>query len=256
MDGDRAREYSAFARGVALKAGRLMLEGFRSDVKVTTKQDGSPVTEVDERINRMVKSELLHAYPDHGLLGEELNSGTGAESSTWICDPLDGTRTYLLGIPNSVFMLALQQGGLLNMAVVYDPFSDSLYQAVRGGGAFLNGAPLRVSGQDLSEGLVLLGTTSRPFVPALQKFGAATQSVAGSGYKAMMVARGKGVGTIKSHADFHDVASSALIVVEAGGRASDLAGSPLVFDSTMAGVILSNGAAHQQLVEIANQWDE
>jgi len=247
-----ADDYLAFAMELALEAGAIIRRGFNRASAITYKADGSPVTDVDVQVNQLAVERIRHRYPGHGLLGEEQDLGTGAESYRWICDPLDGTLPYVLGVPNSQFMLALAGELGLLVAVAYDPFADRLYHATRNGGAFCGRHPVRVSAQTWGEGHVLLSASSVALIGAVGRAGSRIKLVSGTGYKCMMVACGKAVGTIKETADFHDIASAALIVTEAGGRVTASDGSPLAFDSEIeSGVIISNGLVHQRLVEAA-----
>ncbi len=245
-------DYLAFAMELALEAGAIIRRGFNQASVVTYKADGSPVTNVDVQVNQLAVERIRRRYPGHGLLGEEQDLGTGAESYRWICDPLDGTLPYVLGVPNSQFMLALAGEPGLLVAVAYDPFADRLYHATRHGGAFCGRHPVRVSAQTWGEGHVLLSAGSPALIGAVGRAGSRIELVSGTGYKCMMVACGKAVGTIKETADFHDIAPAALIVTEAGGRVTASDGSPLAFDSEIeCGVIVSNGLVHQRLVEAA-----
>lgn len=245
-------EYLAFARELALAAGHIIRQGFDETHKVAHKADGSPVTDIDIQVNQIVLEQIRSHYPGHGLLGEERNFGTGFESYRWICDPLDGTVPYILGLPNSLFMLALMGEPGLLIAVAYDPFANRLYHAAKDGGAFCNSSPIHVSGHGLSDGYVLLGTDSLSFANAIRQADGRIGMVSGSGYKSMMVARGKAVALIKETADFHDIAPAALIVTEAGGQVTALDGSPLILDRHIdGGVIISNGLAHPALVKVA-----
>jgi myo-inositol-1(or 4)-monophosphatase len=247
-----ADDHLAFAMELALDAGAIIRREFNQVSNVTYKTDGSPVTEVDTQVNQMVIDRIRNKYPAHGLLGEEQNLGTGAEPYRWICDPLDGTLPYVLGVPNSLFMLALVGEPGLLLAVAYDPFAYRLYHATRRGGAFCDRHPVHVSAQPWGRGRVVLSASARNLIEAVTRAAGRVELASGTGHKCMMVARGEAVGTIKETADFHDIAPAALIVVEAGGQVTALDGSPMALDREIqGGVIISNGLAHQKLVEVA-----
>jgi fructose-1,6-bisphosphatase/inositol monophosphatase family enzyme len=246
-------EYLRFAMELAAEAGLAIKEAFDSPHTVTFKADRSPVTEVDMRINALVIDRIRERYPDHSVRGEEGDYGESSAAPQWICDPLDGTSAFVLGMPNSLFMLALAVEGELALAVVQDPYSGRRYHATAGGGAFCDGRPIRVNQDALADGCVLLGADSFPFAERVKRSGARLAVAAGAGYKAMMIARGLATATIRASADIHDVAPAALVVREAGGRVSALDGSPIHHDRNPAGVIVSNGVAHAQLVEIAGE---
>lgn len=246
-----ADEYLRFARELAYRAGKIILQGFGKSTDIKYKPDGSPVTETDIQVNQIISESIRNRYPEHGLLGEELGFGTGSESYRWICDPLDGTTPFILGIPTSMFMLALMMDDDLQLAVAYDPFGGRLYHATKDGGAFCNDYPIHVSNQTVNDGYLVLDTDSLPFVTVIKQAGGRIASVAGTGYRAMMVACGKAVGTVKETADFHDIAPATLIVAEAGGCVTDLNGSRLTLDKEIrGGIIISNRLAHQSLVDL------
>jgi myo-inositol-1(or 4)-monophosphatase len=246
-------EYLSFARGLATEAGQIIRQGFERIHGIEFKADGSPVTMIDKKINREVAERIQQRYPDHELLGEECDLGAGSKPCKWICDPLDGTGAYILGIPNSVFMLAFMKDGIVQLSVVHDPFSNRLYHAIKNVGAFCNNIAIHVNSQSLSDGYVVLGANSYRFIGGIRRAGAQIETVAGSGYKSMMIARGKAVATIKDSADFHDIAPAALIVEEAGGQVTALDGTQLQLDRDIGGVIVSNTFAHRTLVDIAQE---
>jgi fructose-1,6-bisphosphatase/inositol monophosphatase family enzyme len=225
--------------------------GDTESIAVRIEADGSPVTEVDLQVNDEVVARISERYRADAVRGEERDHGNAESSRQWICDPLDGTSAFVLGVPTSVFMLALAVEGVLELAVVRDPFSGREYIASAGEGAFCDDAPIQVSGDGLRDGCVVLGSDSFLFAQALKRSGARLAAVPGSGYKAMMIARGVAVATIRSSADIHDLAPAALIVHEAGGRVSGLDGSPILLDRAPGGVIVSNRETHSALIDIA-----
>jgi fructose-1,6-bisphosphatase/inositol monophosphatase family enzyme len=248
-------EYLKFAQDLARQAGQLIKDNFEKNLAVEIKPDNSPVTEVDKAINELVSEAVKETYSEHGLLGEEENYGTGQEEFQWLCDPLDGTKAFILGVPVNTFILGLTKQGQILLSVIYHPFTDRLYHAVKGHGAFCNQERLHVSNQTLKQGgYVSLGEYSFGFVDGLRAAGAQIDFIPGAGYRAMIVASGRlaGIMQIPSNTDFHDVGPASLIVEEAGGKVTDLAGKSLRFDGPLKnGIILSNSAAHDELLAIA-----
>src|SRR5665213_2364625 len=160
--------YLAFAQDLARQAGKLIKDNFGSDPQVKLKPDNSPVTKVDVAINNLVIKAVSKTYPDHGVFGEETNHGTGKEELQWLCDPLDGTKAYILGVPLSTFILGLTKRGTILSSVVYNPFTDQMYHAVKGGGAFCNDQPIHVSDASLSDGgIVILSESSFQYDQAI-----------------------------------------------------------------------------------------
>lgn len=245
-------DYLAFAQRLVREAGQLIKDGFEKSHDVELKADRSPVTAVDLAINRHISQAIKSTYPDHGLLGEELSHGSGTEPLQWLCDPLDGTKVFVLGVPLSTAILGLMEHGKLLLGVVYDPFSDRLYHAVKGQGAFCNGRPIRVSDTTLTEGgFVLIQTGSARFADGIRRSGAQIEPLPGAGYRAMVLASGRASGVIQLGADFHDTGPSSLIVEEAGGTVTDLDGAPIRFDQPITnGIVFSNTTVHKELLQI------
>ncbi|HEY5152583.1 MAG TPA: inositol monophosphatase [Candidatus Saccharimonadales bacterium] len=244
-------DHLKFAKRLALQAGKIITDNYGGELQVRLKPDNTPVSEVDEQINEVVVEAVRLQYPEHGLLGEEGDLGDGNEEFQWLCDPLDGTRAFILGIPISTFCLALTQRGQALLSVVYHPFSDRLFHAVKGGGAFCNDRPISVNDQGLKGGYILLDVASYAFMESLEAAGAQQETVSGSGYEFMLIASGRAAAMIKNKADYHDVGPGSLIVEEAGGKVSALDGSELLYDKPIEGVIVSNGTVHEKLIEIA-----
>ncbi len=252
-------KYLAFAKELAYQAGKIIKDNFEKKHEAQMKADATPVTKIDIQINQLALDAIKARFPGHGVLGEEGNLGDGTEKYQWVLDPIDATKAFILGIPNSVFMLALTEDGQNQLAVVYDPFADKLYHAVKDGGAFCNDQPIHVNKQPLKGGIVMLGETSAAvFAKGVEAAGGQVEMVTGTGYKCMLLASGKGVGTYKdkSEGDFHDVGPAALIIEEAGGRATDLDGRPQRYDRQLNGAILSNGTVHADLVKIAQETNQ
>src|SRR3989338_7401931 len=147
------------AKDIARRAGAIMLRYFRVDNSEERKADGSPVTIADKAINRMVIEELEKNFADV-VIGEEESTGEYGAGRRWICDPIDGTKAYVWGVPTAMFSLGLAVDGVPTLGVAYDPFLDTMYEAVRGNGSYCNGKPIHVSQKKLSEGY--LATTRTP----------------------------------------------------------------------------------------------
>lgn len=251
-----------FAKTVAKKAGLIMLKYFQSGVASKLKPDNTPVTKVDEAINSMVIKIIKKQYPNHAILGEEENYIPKGTSYKWICDPIDGTIPYTLGIPTNVFSLALvDESGQPIVAVVYDPYLKQKYWAVKNGGAFLNDFPIHVNKVDALHN-ALIGNSGRTsqVVNAIEFKGEINATCYRSIvlnsviYEAMLVASGKITATILTGAGMHDAASAKLIVEEAGGKVTDLFGNEQRYDVSIKGAIISNSVLHNKLIDVAKRY--
>lgn len=210
---------------------------------VQTKSPNDFVTEVDRAAEAAIIEVLRDAYPEHGILAEE--SGESGESAgseyQWIIDPLDGTTNFIHGFPQYAIAIALAHNKVLEQAVVYDPTRNELFTASKGRGAFLNDRRIRVSKRTrLAEALIGTGFPYREFdnVDAyLAMFKDLTQKTAGirrPGAAALdlaYVACGRLDGFWEIGLQPWDMAAGVLMIQEAGGLVSDLAGEGTFLDS-------------------------
>jgi myo-inositol-1(or 4)-monophosphatase len=129
------------------RAGEIQRQASRGTFEIRKKGTIDLVTEVDVAVEKMVRALIAERYPDHDVLGEEFGGPGAGEGSRycWICDPLDGTTNFAHGLPLFCSTIALEVDGELRVGAVYDPTREELFTAIRGGGAFLNGEPIRVS---------------------------------------------------------------------------------------------------------------
>src|SRR5436309_7747567 len=119
---------------------------FGQDFAVTKKGTIDLVTEVDLAVERMFRALVSERFPDHQVLAEEMGGAAAVpDGPCWVFDPIDGTTNFTHGLPIFCASLALEIGGVAEVAAVYDPTRKELFTAERGGGAFLNGRPLHVS---------------------------------------------------------------------------------------------------------------
>ncbi|NMG44191.1 inositol monophosphatase [Aromatoleum toluvorans] len=205
-------------------------------VSVQAKSPNDFVTEVDQAAEAAIIEVLREAYPEHGILAEE--SGVSAESSDsdyqWIIDPIDGTTNFIHGFPQYAISIALAKGGVLEQAVIYDVTRNELFTATKGRGAFLNDRRIRVSKRvRLNESLIGTGFPFREFdnVDAyLGMFKDLTQKTAGirrpgaASLDLAYVACGRLDGFWEMGLQPWDMAAGVLLIQEAGGLVSDLAG--------------------------------
>lgn len=227
-------------------------------VRIERKSDRTPVTEIDRRINGFVIREVTAQFPEHGILGEE-ESFHDERDWLWVCDPIDGTFGFITGVPTSAFSLALVHRGEVVVAVVYNPWTDQLFSAIKNGGAFCNDQPLAVSKRSRTDDFAFIGATgsmsdhaspinSSRALDAMALRGWKAVNFPGVVYKACLVASGLIDGAFYNYKSAHDIAAASLIVTEAGGKVTDVHGQPQRFDRDIKGAIISNGNLHDELV--------
>lgn len=208
----------------ARQAGELALSYQKKGVTAETKSDESPVTIADRESEKLIVSILSEAFPDDGLLGEE-GAGRPAKSGRrWIIDPIDGTRDFLRGSPLWSVLIGLEAGDDVIVGVANIPAWNQEYYATRGGGAFCNERPIRVSGiTEASQSVLFFNglreAYTREFAPRLVDFMGkfwAVRSMSGAP-DAMLVAGGHGEVWVEPSAKPWDLAPIQVIVEEAGG---------------------------------------
>ncbi|HEV2403503.1 MAG TPA: inositol monophosphatase family protein [Candidatus Saccharimonadales bacterium] len=241
-------------------AEALILKYYQSNLDVSTKPDNTPVTIVDQRAEEIIKDTIHAAFPDHTFYGEEgekvdLKNHKGF---TWIIDPIDGTKSYIRGIPLFGTLLALLHDGELIVGVSNAPAWGELLYAAKGEGAFFGGKPLKVSEiQDMSEAYLSNGRLKYfediNKIPQLLKLGRQAKWARGMGdfWVYHLVAQGKVDIMIEGSVKFWDIAAAKVIVEEAGGTMTQLDGQPINYQSTTA--LATNGLLHAMTVAALNE---
>jgi len=236
------RELDVAVRAVE-RAGRLTLEYFRSkSLAVETKSDASPVTIADRRAEALIRSELAAAFPDDGLLGEELGEQAGTSGRRWIVDPIDGTASFIRGVPLYGVLVGLEDHGECVVgAVAFPAIGDTLW-AARGAGAFRNGGRARVSRAASLAEATLVSSDARPAHYG-EKFGdflrlleaSARYRGWGDCYGYALVATGRAEVMVDPLLNPWDGAALLPIVEEAGGSFSDWHGERTIYGGSGIG---------------------
>ena len=143
------QRYLEFAKDIAKEAGKIMLKYFNNENKSHYKEDNTIVTKADTEINDYLIKRVKEEFEAHSVDGEENKFGNS--NYVWVCDPIDGTAMYARGIPISVFSLALVIDGEPTIGVIYDPFTDNMYHAVKNKGAYKNEEKINVSSIPLND---------------------------------------------------------------------------------------------------------
>jgi myo-inositol-1(or 4)-monophosphatase len=242
----------------ALKAGGILRDNLHGFREINFKGDINLVTEMDMKSERVVVETLLASFPDHGVIAEEGTIIRNGSAFTWIIDPLDGTTNYAHGYPCFSVSIALEQNEEIVLGVVYDPMREELFSAQKGRGAFLNGKQIKVSGiETLIKSLLATGfpydrkVSDKNNLDYFHDMLMASQEVRRDGSAALdlcSVASGRFDGFWELKLKPWDVAAGSLIVIEAGGRVSDLSGSR--FSIRDDEILASNGLVHEQMTDI------
>jgi histidinol-phosphatase len=249
------------ARELALLGGGIAQEHFRKHPPATRKGDGSWVTEADVAAEQAIRRRLAEARPDHNVLGEEdgLHAAAGGDAvpgrPTWVVDPIDGTHSYMIGIPLWATLVGLVVGGESVVGVCHAPGVGETYEASKGGGARMNGEPIAVRPVPLAEAMVVSGGLSSMQEQGLEAFyrelSARAWRVRGLGdfWGHMLVARGAAQVMVDPVTRVWDTAAVEVIVREAGGEITRVDGSPIADGSSCLSTC--GGSLHAELLALA-----
>ncbi len=238
----------------ARQAGRLAHRYFDTGLAVEWKQDHSPVTAADREAEALLRKTLLGRFPQDGFLGEESGDAPGSSGFRWVIDPVDGTRSFVRGIPLWATLVGLEYQGEQIAGVAEVPALGHTYRALRGDGAYRNERRIRVSDvAELGEAQLFYSSLSW-FIKAGRRdeflaLATRTQRQRGFGdfYGFVLVAQGSGELMIEHGCHAWDLAATKAIVEEAGGRFTDWQAGRDIFQPD---VVASNGRLHDVALTI------
>lgn len=227
-----------FAMDAAWQAGRITLGYFLRDITVEKKQDSTPVTIADRQAEQEIRKMINQYWPGHAILGEEFGLQGEPDGLTWIIDPIDGTKSFVHGVPLYATLLALVDGKTPLLGVIHLPALGESVYAARGEGCFWNGRPARVSQVNELDKAVLLATSLNQFKhcqkgAAWDRLMDATyiQRTWGDAYGYALVATGRAEIMLDPAMSLWDCGPLQVILEEAGGTFTDWQGNPTIFGS-------------------------
>ena len=245
----------AFAHELADAAAEVTLSWFGDRLPVELKDDETPVTEVDRRAERAIRAVIAARSPGDGVLGEEDGLQEGANGRRWVIDPVDGTKLYAEGIPLWTTLIALEIDGTPVVGLADAPAIGDRYHAVKGQGAWRGDRRLRVSDvASLAESFLAHSAVEEWIAGGrgdvlMQLAGSARRTRGLSdAWAHLLVAQGS-VEVLLEHEPCQawDWSATGLIVEEAGGRVTTLAGGR---PSAGENLLVSNGVVHREVVDI------
>ena len=234
-------------------AARVIRSLYQRNLEVVTKADKSPVTEADVKAEHAIHEVLSARFPEYGFYGEETGQHAMGAESIWLVDPIDGTKSFVRECPFFSTQIALMRGGRMVLGVSSAPAYDEFAWAERGEGAWLGGQRIRVSGIDRIESAIVSSGNLKTLASGSQwsRYGelvARVNRIRGYGdfVHYHLLARGALDAVIESDVNILDIAALTVIVEEAGGRFTDLAGGEVGLATTT--VLASNGPLHAPLL--------
>jgi myo-inositol-1(or 4)-monophosphatase len=238
------------------EGGALALKTFRGELKSWTKGGTSPVSEADLAVDALLRDRLL-AIHNVGWLSEETEDDPArlGETDVWVVDPIDGTRAYLAGLPDWAISAALVSGGRPIVAALYAPVTDELFLSIAGRGATVNGTPIETSAGDQLAGATFSGAKRRlDSLAAVEPRIETVPRVPSLALRLARVATGALDGTFAApNSHDWDLAAADLLVHEAGGALTPLAGGTVTYNRPVPrhGTLVAAGRdRHAALLEL------
>ncbi|MBD3677872.1 MAG: histidinol-phosphatase [Rhodobacteraceae bacterium] len=239
-----------FADTVADATDAMSMSYFRKALDIEAKADASPVTQADRAIEKEIRRRIAQAFPSHGILGEE-QEGTRLEAShIWVIDPIDGTKSFLSGMPTFGTLIACLSDGTPELGVISIPPTGERWTGQRGRPTLLNGTPCRTSEKTRLEDAILYTTSPDSFdAPGLAQFEALSDKVAlrrfgGDCYAYGLLASGHVDLLFEMNLHPYDYMALIPVIEGAGGVITDWAGQPLTIGSGGTVIAAANPALH------------
>lgn len=237
-------------------AGAVIMGYYESSFDVKDKKPDNPVTDADFAADKLLKEQLMELLPEAAWLSEETvdNPMRLLKEYVWIVDPLDGTKEFVMGIPEFTVSVGLVQDGRPQLAIVFNPATDELFTATNKGGVTYNGQPAHTSERTTLEGLKIDASRTEWDRGEFEPFEDLVEAnIVGSiAYKLARVATGQADATwSRGPKNEWDVCAGALLVVEGGGSCVDLDDKDLFFNRPrpkVNGIIADNGTLHEALM--------
>lgn len=251
------------AEEAARAAGTVLVRSFEEGIGHRSKDVSNLVTDADLNAERAIVERLRQAFPDHEILGEEEEQhGDPNADHLWVVDPLDGTNNFAHRLPHFAVSIAYYRKGKAECGVVFNPMNGDLFTAIRGGGAFRNGQPVKVAdhqrldqaivgvgfyydrGEMMEATLRAIGDLFRQNIHGIRRFGTAALDLC-------MVGCGQFGAFFEYQLAPWDFAAGRLFIEEAGGTVTNGLGEPLPM--AVSSLLASNGTLHEAALAIVRK---
>lgn len=249
-----------FALDAAWQAGRVTLAHFQTGLVAERKADNTPVTLADRAAEQTLRELITARWPGHSMMGEEYGHSAGQDQSsgyTWVIDPIDGTKSFVSGVPLYAVLLALVHDEAPLLGVMHFPGLNETVYAARGRGCYWNGRRARVSSIDKLGDAVLLASDIDTFgrynrEATFKRLIRETyiQRTWGDAYGYALVATGRAEVMLDPAMAVWDCGPLQVIMEEAGGTFTDWKGTPTIFGGE---AIATNGALYEQVMAIVRE---
>lgn len=249
---EEARTYLEFAIDLAVQAGRFVRAHYQSALDVELKSDRSPVTVADRGAEHLIRDAIAARFPGHAIVGEEFGDDRRDASHRWFVDPIDGTRSFVHGVPLFGVLIGLQIDGEMIAGVCHLPALDATVAAARGCGCTWNGRPARVTSTTSLTDATVVYSDSRLLARRLGAGWDALQASTllqrgwGDCYGHCLVATGRADVMLDPVMNPWDCAALVPILEESGGRFTDWQGRPRIDGGD---AVSTNGHLHAEVLQ-------
>lgn len=249
---DTLREVLDFSTDAAWQAGRITLQYFQTGVEVEEKADESPVTAADKGAEIKLRELIETRFPNDGIVGEEHGEKKGTTGRRWILDPIDGTKSFVHGVPLYGVLVGVEVADEPTIGVVHFPALNEMICAAKGLGCTWNGRPARVSDiSDIRDATVILTdfVNGHSQGEAINRICSRAKLVRGWGdcYGHMLVATGRAEVMLDPAMNVWDCAALAPILEEAGGTFTTWSGEATIWGNEAVG---TNGALFEEVMQL------
>lgn len=244
-----------FALDAAWQAGRITLGYFQTGIGFERKADDSPVTIADKQSEQKLRELITRYWPEHGIIGEEFGQQSGKGNLTWTIDPIDGTKSFVHGVPLYAVLLALTDGQAPLVGVMHFPALNETVYATRGGGCHWNGRRTQVSSVSDMKEATLLGSEIAVAQYAEDKAEGWGRLLAatsihrtwGDAYGYALVATGRAEIMVDAKMAVWDCGPLQVVMEEAGGTFTDWKGTPTIYAGES---IATNGKLFNEVMQL------
>ena len=246
------RDLLDVALDAAQRGGAIALKHFESGVTVETKKDGTPVSVADRESEREMRRVIAKAFPSHAILGEEdgETAGSGEAKYRWILDPIDGTKSFVHGVPLWGVLVGVEVRGDPSVGVIHLPALGETVSAARGEGCTRNGWPCHVSTTPRIEEAMMLTTSPRQMRRVRPGYASLAERVKtergwSDCYGYALVASGRADIAVDDKLSPWDLAAIVPCIEEAGGRITDWRAERTIHSGN---VLITNGLLHDEVL--------
>lgn len=249
-----------FAIEAAYRGGKSTLAHFQTGGTYEIKSDRSPLTVADLNCEQLIRESIAKSFPGEAILGEE-QGGADHSNDRWIIDPIDGTKSFVAGVPTYATLLSYEQNGLPILGVCYFPGLDEIVYAEKGSGTFWNGRRTSVTSRNTLDGCILgcggpasmMKYGKQKGFEEISKRSLVTRTWSDA-FGHALVATGRIDAMLDPVVSRWDLSAMRIIVEEAGGTFTDFkGGDPFTKGDFELEAISSNGAIHKALLEM--NWE-